>query len=128
MMSIAKNIFIAASLILAICAADRAFAHGEKPKHGGVLQEVSDKQYELVATPTLITIYVEDHGKKVDTKGATAKVTFLNGTEKSQAVLTPAGENKLEAKGAFNVKPGTKAVAVVTLAGKSGVTSRFVVQ
>lgn len=40
-----------------------------------------------------MAIYIEDHGKKIDTKGATAKVSFLNGAEKSEATLDPAGEN-----------------------------------
>jgi hypothetical protein len=39
--------------------------------------------------------------------------------------LSPAGDNKLEAKGAFKVAPGTKAVAVVTLAGKPAQSVRF---
>ena len=33
--------------------------------------------------PDSIAIYVEDHGKKVDAKGATAKVSLLNGVDKS---------------------------------------------
>jgi hypothetical protein len=127
-MNIAKTIFVTASLIFAAGFAHHAFAHGEKPKHGGVIQEVNNKQYELLATPTQITIYVEDHGKKVDTKGATAKVTFLNGTEKSEAMLAPAGENQLVATGTFNVKSGTKAVAVVTLADKAATSIRYVIK
>jgi hypothetical protein len=124
-MNIAKKIITAALLTMS----GIALAGGDfKPKHGGIVQEVKEIHYELVAKPSEVIIYVEDHGKKVDTKGATAKVTFLNGSEKNEAILAPTGENKLEAKGTFNVKPGTKAVAVVTLAGKSAVTSRFVVQ
>ncbi|MBC7624292.1 MAG: hypothetical protein H7232_12985 [Aeromicrobium sp.] len=98
-----------------------------KSKYGGVLQEVKEVQYELVAKSDSIAIFVEDHGKKVDSKGATAKVTLLTGKEKSEVMLLPAGENKLQAIGKFDVKSGTKVVSVVTLAGKSGVTARFVV-
>lgn len=127
-MKSAKAIFITALLVFALELAHDAFAHGEKPKHGGIIQEVNGKQYELVATPKEITIYVEDHGKKVDTKGATAKVTFLNGTEKSEAVLTPTIENQLVATGTFNVKSGTKAIAVVTLADKVATSIRYVIK
>ncbi|MCA3028636.1 MAG: hypothetical protein ING66_08555 [Rhodocyclaceae bacterium] len=103
------------------------FAGGDhKPQYGGVVLEVNEVQYELVAKPNTIAIYVDDHGKKVDATGATAKVTMLNGKEKTEATLTPAGGNKLEAKGAFVVKAGTKVVAVVTMAGKPGMTMRFV--
>ena len=98
-----------------------------KPKYGGQVQEVSEMQYEIVVKPDNIAIYVEDHGKKVDTKGATAKVSLLNGVEKSEATLAPAGDNKLEAKGSFNVKSGTKVTAVVTLGGKSAKTVRVFV-
>ena len=120
---------LAAALFALPVAADGKHASGDhhKPKYGGVVQEVKEMQYELVAKADSITIFVEDHGKKVDTKGATAKVTLLSGKEKSEATLSPAGENKLEAKGKFDVKSGTKVVSVVTLAGKSGVTARFVV-
>ena len=118
-----------ALLALPAAAADGKHATGDhhKPKYGGVVQEVKEVQYELVAKADSIAIFVEDHGKKVDTKGATAKVTLLTGKDKSEATLVPAGENKLEAKGKFDVKSGTKMVSVVTLAGKSGVTARFVV-
>jgi hypothetical protein len=120
-MSIAK-IFLTTALLIFSSA---VLAGGDfKPKHGGVVQEVSEIQYEVVAKVDSVAIYVEDHGKKVDTKGASAKVSFLNGVEKSEAMLAPAGENKLEAKGAFNVKSGTKITAVVTIAGRPAKTVR----
>ncbi len=123
-MSIAKTLVAAASLILSAV----ALASGDfKPKYGGVVQEVSEIQYEVVAKADGVAIYIEDHGKKVDTTSATAKVSFLNGAEKSEATLAPAGENKLEAKGTFNVKSGTKVTAVVTLAGKTAKTVRIFV-
>ena len=99
-----------------------------KPKYGGQVQEVSEIQYEVVVKPDNVAIYVEDHGKKVDTKGAAAKVSLLNGVDKSEATLAPAGGNKLEAKGSFNVKSGTKVTAVVTLAGKGAKTVGVFVQ
>ena len=98
---------------------------GEEPQHGGILAEVKGIQYELVAKPDVMTIYVHDHGKAISTKGATGKVTLLNGSDKTDVTLNPAGDNKLEAKGTFKVDKGTKAVAVVTLAGKSAQSVRF---
>ena len=101
-------------------------AHGDvEPKHGGVVAIVKDIDYELVAKPDTVTIYIEDHGKSVDTKTATAKVTMLTGTQKSEANLTPAGDNKLEAKGKFDAKDGTKVIAIITFAGKPASTVRF---
>jgi uncharacterized cupredoxin-like copper-binding protein len=103
-----------------------ALAHGDvEPKHGGVVAIVKDIDYELVAKPDTVTIYVEDHGKAVDTKSATAKVTMLTGSNKTEANLVPVGENKLEAKGKFDAKDGTKVIAIVTFAGKPASTVRF---
>ena len=123
-MNFAKIFFATATLTVSAT----VLASGDfKPKYGGQVQEVSEVQYEIVVKPDNISIYVEDHGKKVDTKGATAKVSLLNGVDKTKATLAPAGDNKLEAKGGFNVKSGTKVTAVVTLAGKTAKTVRVFV-
>ena len=98
-------------------------AHEHKPLHGGVVVEVKDIDYELVAKPTVIQLHLRDHGKPTDVSKASAKVTLLTGTEKQEVELKPAGD-KLEATGSFKVGPGTKAVAVVTVAGKPA-TARF---
>lgn len=112
----------------AIVCAPAAFAgagHDTTPKHGGAVAEVKDVVYELVAGPETLTLHIDDHGRKLDTAGASAKVTLLAGSEKTDATLAPAGDNKLEAKGSFRLAPGTKAVAVVTLPGKAPATARF---
>lgn len=93
------------------------------PRHGGVVTPTRLMDYELVARPTVIQLYLRDHGKVADVSQATAKVTLLAGTEKQEVELKPAGD-KLEATGSFKVSPGTKAVIVVTVAGKPA-TARF---
>jgi len=98
-------------------------AHEHKPMHGGVVVEVKDVDYELVAKATTLQLYLRDHGKPADISKASAKVTLLTGAEKQEAELKPAGD-KLEATGSFKVGPGTKAVAVVTINGKPS-TARF---
>lgn len=60
--------------------------------------------YELVVKPDTITLYVNDHGKPVDTNGASATLTLLSASEKLEVKLAPAGENKLETRGNFKVK------------------------
>jgi hypothetical protein len=114
-----------ASITLAL--AGSAFAagdkHDHKPLHGGVVVEVKDMDYELVAKPTVIQLHLRDHGKAADLSKATAKLTLLTGTEKQEVELKPVGD-KLEATGSFKVGPGTKAVAIVTVAGKPS-TARF---
>lgn len=118
-----------ATLALAACGVAHAAgdkhdqAHEHKPLHGGVVAEVKDVDYELVAKPTTIQLHVRDHGKPADVSKASAKVTLLTGTEKQEVELKPTGD-KLEATGTFKVGPGTKAVAVVTVNGKPA-TARF---
>jgi hypothetical protein len=101
-------------------------AHEHKPQHGGVVVEVKDMDYELVARPDAMQLHLRDHGKAVDISKASAKLTLLAGTEKQEVELKPAGD-KLEARGAFKVAANTKVVAVVSIAGKSS-TARFVLK
>lgn len=101
--------------------------HEHKPLHGGIVTEVKDMDYELVAKPDVLQLHVRDHGKAVDVSKAHAKVTLLAGTEKREAELNPAGD-KLEAKGGFKVAAGTKAVVLVNLPGKPAATARFVLK
>ncbi len=101
--------------------------HEHKPLHGGIVTEVKDMDYELVAKPDVLQLHLRDHGKAVDVSKAGAKVTLLAGTEKQEVELKPAGD-KLEAVGAFKVAAGTKAIALVSLPGKPAATARFVLK
>ena len=97
---------------------------GHEATHGGIRVESKVMDMEIVAKTDVIQLYVSDHGKPLKIDGAKAKVTLLNGAEKSEIDLQPAGD-KFEAKGAFKVSKGTKGVVLVTLAGKPGTTARF---
>lgn len=101
--------------------------HDHTAKHGGVFVETKALDFEVVAKPDLLQVYVSDHGKPVKLEGAKGKVTLLNGTEKTEVDLKPAGD-RLEAKGTFKVAKGTKGIASVTLAGKPAATARFEVK
>lgn len=98
--------------------------HDDKARHGGVVRVVKDVNYELVVKPDTATLYIADHGKPVDLKGASAKLTLLTTAGKTEASLVPAGD-RLEAKGSFSAAPGTKAMATVNWAGKPAVPVRF---
>ena len=93
-------------------------------QHGGVFVEGKEADYELVAKPDVIQLYVNDHGKPMDVSKASAKLTLLSGRGEAGSRAQARG-GKLEAKGDFKVAPGTKAVAVVTNAGKTLGTARF---
>lgn len=94
------------------------------PLHGGIVQGGKEVDFELVAKPELLQLYLRDHGKPRGVTGVGAKVTLLNGSEKQEVTLAEAGD-RLEAKGAFKVGAGTKALATVTLPGKPAVAVRF---
>lgn len=121
-----KTLLGIAALALA-CTAQAAGNHGHdhKPLHGGVVVEAGDLDFELVAGAEQITLHLRDHGKPAKVQGGTARLTLLNGSEKSELQLSPAGEGRFEAKGSFKLGAGTKAVALVHLAGKKPVNLRF---
>lgn len=64
-------------------ASGSVLAHGDKPKHGGIVSTANDISYELAQQGDGVTLYVEDHGKPLATSGMAGKLTVLKGTEKS---------------------------------------------
>ena len=110
----------------ALAASDHSHGVEAKPLHGGIVAVASDLEFELLAKADGVTLYVRDHGKPALTLGASAKLTILSGSDKAEAALVPAGDNKLEAKGSYKLGAGTKFVATVSLQGKNPVNVRFV--
>lgn len=111
----------------AVFAADKHdHGHGDKPMHGGLVTEVKDMGYELVAKSDVLQLYLRDHGKPVDVSKATAKVILLSGADKQEVELKANGD-KLEAKGSFKIIPGAKAIAQVNFTGRSGI-ARFILR
>jgi hypothetical protein len=98
--------------------------HDDKAKYGGVVSVVKGVNYELVVKKDMLALYVSDHGKPVDLKGASAKVTLLSTAGKTEVDLLSVGD-RLEAKGRFELPAGTKALANVTLAGQPSESVRF---
>ena len=124
-----KNFILLSALAVAMSgpALAQKAGHDHTAKHGGVFVEGKEADYELVAKADVIQLYVADHGKPKDLSKASAKLTLLNGAEKQEVALNPAGD-RLEAKGSFKVLAGTKVVAVVTDGGETFGTARFTVK
>jgi len=129
-----KNRFaLALPLLLALAAAPVAasephvhdHAKDHQPRHGGVMTLIGHQDWELVAKPERLVIYVSDHGQPTATAGATGKVTLLTGKDKVEATLKPTGQNALEAGGSFKLGKGTKVLATVTLPGQKPSAVRF---
>lgn len=123
---------IAAAMILlsgaSLAGGDHDHAHEHKPLHGGVVVEANDMDFELVAKPGLITLHVRDHGKALKLTGASGKLTLLSGKEQSESALALAGDDRLEAKGSFNLAPGTRVVATLALPGRKASNVRFTIR
>lgn len=115
-------------MAIAIAVSGNVYAHGDKPKHGGIVQTASDLSFEMVNKDNATIIYVEDHGEKLSTEGATGKLTVLNGTKKSELPLELAGDNTLAAKGDAKLVKGSKAVACITFTDKKTANVRFSVK
>ncbi len=112
-----KPIHLIAAISLGVSGlAFAAGGHEHKPLHGGIVTEVKDMDYELVAKPEQIQLFVRDHGKPANISKGSAKLTLLTGNQKQEINLLPDGERFL-AKGMFTVSPGTKALAQVSLGG-----------
>jgi hypothetical protein len=127
MQDMMKRLLTVAVLGLATLSFDAAMAHGNATaRHGGVVAMASDLGFELVGTPGGAAIYVEDHGKPMVPTGMTGKLTMLNGKDRSEAELLPAGD-KLEAKG-VKLVAGAKVVAALTTPAKKAITVRFTVK
>lgn len=111
----------ATATLAAMAYAAPAFAgagHDHSPKYGGVVREVKNISYELVARPDALTLYVSDHGKPVATQAATAEAVIYAGSDKTTVKLEPAGENRMAAQGNFKVGVGVRVVLTTTLPGK----------
>ena len=120
-----KPLLAVAIAVSTLLAASPALATGDHvATKGGVFSQGKEADYELVARPDVLQLWVFDHGKPRNVAKASAKVTLLTGSDKQEAELKPAGD-KLEATGTFKVGPGTKAIAVVSDGGKTLGTARF---
>jgi hypothetical protein len=118
--------------LLALClstllclAMNAAQAHGStKPMHGGLVQLIGETSFELVARADGADVYLIDDGEDLPTDGLSGKLMIDTAGTKTEATLTPAGGNKLEAKGA-KIPAGTKVVVLVVLKDASKVRATF---
>lgn len=116
----------AAGLSTGVYAANEHKHTEQKPKFGGIVKEVNDVAYKLVAKSEVITVYADDHGKPADLKGATGKVTIRAGADRKEVALTHVDGNKLEAKGPFQLPVGTVVILQVKRAtAKAEDSTRF---
>lgn len=115
-------------LVVASMATSLVLAHGNtKPLHGGIVQMVGEKSFELVAKADGAEVYVVDDGEDVSSADMTAKLTVDAGGTKSEAVLQPAGGNKFEAKG-VTIPSGAKVAVQLVAPDQTKTTARFTIK
>ena len=119
-MNIRKQAYVGAvtGLMLVACGWAAEEQGMAEVRHGGVTTMLKNRDFELVAKPTSLTVYVYQDEKPALTKGASATITVMRGEDKTTATMEPTGANALEAKGAFKLGPGTRAQASITLSGR----------
>ncbi|MDX1668523.1 MAG: hypothetical protein R3194_03835 [Limnobacter sp.] len=120
MKKLISTVLLATSLL-----ATGAYAHGEKPRHGGVMSEAKDLNFELVAEGSNAALYVLDHGAGVPTASASGKLLVLSGGKKAEVTMVPAGENKLVSSSEIVLGAGAKAIATIDLGDKRPISVRF---
>lgn len=91
---------------------------------GGVVVSTQDADYELVARQDTLHLYVRARGTPVDIFETKARLTLIAGRARQVVEMSPV-PGRLEARGSFQVAPGTRVVAVVSRPGKSTATLRF---
>jgi hypothetical protein len=101
---------------------DHNHATDHKAMHGGLFYQAA-YDYELLIKDGQALLFVTDHGKPVSLSGATAKLTILEGSKRTDIVLSPSGES-LSAKTTIKPSAGAKAVVQLRVAGKSS-TAKF---
>lgn len=98
--------------------------HDHPSLYGGKVFVAKDIDVELVAKNDLVQIYLRDHGKPIDIKGGSAKLTLLNGAGKKEYELAANKEN-FEIKEKFNLEKGTKVIAIIKFKNQV-ITARYV--
>ena len=113
------NFFRMGLTALALVAAPALLhAHGSmKPQHGGMVQMTGETMFELVSGPKGVDVYLSEEDEPMPAAAFTAKLTQTAAGKKSEAILRPAGGNRLSAPG---FKPTKGAKLVVALVDKSG--------
>jgi hypothetical protein len=115
-------------VLLASLASGVVFGHGNtKPLHGGIVQMIGEKSFELVAKPDGAELYVVDDGEDIASAEMTAKLTLDIGGTQSEAAMQPAGGNKFEAKG-VKLPSGAKVAVLLVAADQSKTTARFTIK
>jgi hypothetical protein len=113
------DIFRSGLAAMALIAAPAVLhAHGSmKPQHGGMVEMTGETMFELVTGPNGVDVYLSEEDEPIPAAGYTAKLIQTVAGQKSEALLSADGGNKLSAPG-FQAAKGAR--IVVSLTDNSG--------
>jgi hypothetical protein len=117
-----KHVLVLIATLALAGAAAAQHAHGDKGPNGGQMLDVADVHAELLTSGNTITINIFDEGNNpIATKGFTASVLIVRGSERETLTLAPSGQNALKADSKKPVGPGAGVtVTLKTASGKTG--------
>jgi hypothetical protein len=95
----------------------------EKGPNGGLMLDVAGIDAELLTSGKAVTINIFEafNPKPVSTKGYTAAVLIVNGSNRELVALMPSGENSLTGEARAAIAPNTTiTLTIKTADGKSG--------
>lgn len=123
-----KNISLIV-IALGLVVSAPVFAHGNtRPQHGGVVQLAGETLFELVRSPTGVSIYVVDDEDPLASSTATGKLAVTAGGRTRKVVLEAGPGNRFDAPG-LKLAAGTKvAVQVVEKATQARLGTTFVIR
>ena len=118
-----KSLWLALGVSLSLMS-PLALSHGgQKPEHGGMVKVEHELAFELVREAQHVSLYVKDHGKPYATEKLRGSVLVLASSNKSEAKLEPAGDNKMTA--AITIPDGAKVLLRVKEGDHHPITIRF---
>lgn len=117
-----KNLLVIFA-VLSFNLVNAAGSHDTKPLHGGKVSVFKDIDIELVANSSQLKVFLRDHGKPIDIKQGSAKITLLEGGVSKDFQLLPKGTH-FELSGAFAIPKGAKAIVVINMNNKV-LTARY---
>jgi hypothetical protein len=126
-----KNIVMTGLLLvsLAVGVPGLAYAHMEKPLHGGQVADVNDLSLELLVKDKRVMVYVRDHGKPLSVAGASGRLVRVGADGRSDTALHPTADaSALTGEFSEDVQKGSKLVISVSMPGRKPLQTRFVLR
>lgn len=115
------------TMFASLLSGGHALAHGiPAAKQGGQVVVNNEVSYELTRTESKTIIFIEDHGKAVETGKYSGKLILLRGSDKKESVLKPMSVNGLMAD--INVQAGDKLIARLNSPSGKMLSVRFEVR